>query len=153
MKPTVNASTGVISFPDIIFNNTNCFMRNMSKECSECQINGSKNIPFHILVIGTNTSNNLNIKPDIPDHARYYQQYSNKVLKDTVENSSYAMSGYQRKQDTYQNATVYLMLQNGWNDNKIYDSQKNLMVSALKGWNWPTPNPPTAPTGIPFVAS
>ena len=32
-------------------------------------------------------------------------------------------------QDTYGNATVILMLQNGWNDNKIYDSQNNLMVS------------------------
>ena len=150
-KPTVNVLTGKITFPDIIFNNTNCFMRNMSKECSECQYTGSKNIHFHIMVIGTNTSTILNIKPDIPDHARYYQKYSNIELKNAVENSSYTMSGYQRKQDTYQNSTVYLMLQNGWNDNKIYDSQQNLMASALCGWTWPTPDPTIVSTGNPFV--
>lgn len=127
-KPTVNTTTGVITFPNIIFNNTDCFMRNMSKSLSEMQENGSKNIPYKTMVIGTNSAINLNIKPTTAD-----PQYSNIELKNVDTNSSYVMSGYGRKQHTYGNATVYLMLQNGWNDNKIYDSQQNLMCSLLLG--------------------
>lgn len=123
-KPTVNLTTGEISFPNIILNNTNCFMRNMSKSLSEMQETGSTNIPFKCMVICTNSAINLNIKPTLDDPC-----YSNIELKNAAENPSYVMSGYGRKQDTYGNATVYLMLQNGWSDDKIYDSQKNLMVS------------------------
>ena len=127
-KPTINTTTGEINFPNIIFNDTNCFMRNMSKALSEMQDNSSTtnstNIPFKCMVIGTNSAINLNIKPTLDD-----PKYSNIELKNAVIDSSYVMSGYGRKQDTYGNATVILMLQNGWNDNKIYDSQNNLMVS------------------------
>ena len=76
------------------------------------------------MVIGTNSAINLNIQPTLDD-----PKYSNIELKNAATNASYVMTGYGRKQDTYGNATVYLMLQNGWNDNKIYDAQKNLMVS------------------------
>ena len=127
-KPTVNTTTGVITFPNIIFNNTDCFMRNMSKSLSEMQENGSKNIPYKTMVIGTNSAINLNIKPTTAD-----PQYSNIELKNVDTNPSYVMSGYGRKQHTYGNATVYLMLQNGWNDKKIYDSQQNLMTTLLLG--------------------
>jgi hypothetical protein len=111
-KPTVNTTTGVITFPNIIFNNTDCF----------------KNILYKTMAIDTNSAINLNIKPTTAD-----SKYSNIELKNLDTDSSYVISGYGRKQYTYCNATVYLMLQNGWNNNKIYDSQKNLMTTLLLG--------------------
>lgn len=129
MPATINALNGVIDFPPILFNNTNCFMRNLTKALSEMQEAGSKNIPYKEMIIGTNSGINLNIKPDGVN-----EKYSNVELKNAAENSSYVMSGYNRKQDTYGNATVYLMLQTGWNDKEhIYDSQNNLMCSLLLG--------------------
>ena len=61
-KPVVDPDTGVINFPNIVFNNTNCFMRNLSKSLSDMQEIGSKNIPFNcnslliILILPTITS-------------------------------------------------------------------------------------------------
>jgi hypothetical protein len=100
----------------------------MAKSLSEMQENGSKNIPYKTMVIGTNSAINLNINPTIAE-----PKYSNIELKNVDTNPSYVFSGYNRKQHTYGNATVYLMLQNGWNDNKIYDSQQNLMTTLLLG--------------------
>jgi hypothetical protein len=127
-KPVVDPDTGVINFPNIVFNNTNCFMRNLSKSLSDMQEIGSKNIPFKMMVIGTNSAINLNIKPTSDD-----PNYSNIELKNTAEDPTYTMSGYERKEDTYVNSTVYLMLQNGWTENRIYDSQNNIMCSLLLG--------------------
>lgn len=127
-KPTVNSTTGVITFPNIVFNYTDCFMRNMTKSLSEMQENGSKNIPYKTMVIGTNSAINLNIKPTSDDPF-----YSNIELKYVDTNPTYTFGGYKRKQHTYGYSTVYLMLQNGWNDNKIYDAQQNLMTSLLLG--------------------
>ena len=127
-KPVVDPDTGVINFPNIVFNNTNCFMRNLSKSLSDMQEIGSKNIPFKMMVIGTNSAINLNIKPTTDD-----PNYSNIELKNAAEDPTYTMSGYERKEDTYVNSTVYLMLQNGWTENRIYDSQKNIMCSLLLG--------------------
>jgi hypothetical protein len=127
-KPVVDPDTGVINFPNIVFNNTNCFMRNLSKSLSDMQEIGSKNIPFKMMVIGTNSAINLNIKPTTDD-----PNYSNIELKNAAEDPSYTMSGYERKEDTYVNSTVYLMLQNGWTENRIYDSQNNIMCSLLLG--------------------
>ena len=149
MKPTVGAD-GVIDFksPNIVFNNTNCFMRNMSKSISELQVpgdTGSKNIPAKWMVIGTNSWTDLNIKPYHPSpHVSHNEMYTNPELEQTATNSSYTMSGYQRKQDQYQNGYIFLMLQSGWNDNKIYDSQKNLMCSILLNWTRPVASPPTS---------
>ena len=131
-KPIVDTTTGNITFPNIMFNNINCFMRNMSKPLSEMQKNGSKNIPFKLMVIGTNNIVNLDIKIEPTP------KYSNIELEKTVENPSYSMTGFERKEDEYGNATVYLMLKNGWNDNRMYDTKKNLMCSTLLGWTWPT---------------
>ena len=127
-KPVVDPDTGVINFPNIVFNNTNCFMRNLSKSLSDMQEIGSKNIPFKMMVIGTNSAINLNIKPTTDD-----PNYSNIELKNTAEDPTYTMGGYERKEDTYVNSTVYLMLQNGWTENRIYDSQNNIMCSLLLG--------------------
>jgi len=127
-KPVVDPDTGVINFPNIVFNNTNCFMRNLSKSLSDMQEIGSKNIPFKMMVIGTNSAINLNIKPTTDD-----PNYSNIELKNAAEDPTYTMSGYERKEDTYLNSTVYLMLQNGWTENRIYDSQNNIMCSLLLG--------------------
>ena len=127
-KPVVDPDTGVINFPNIVFNNTNCFMRNLSKSLSDMQEIGSKNIPFKMMVIGTNSAINLNIKPTTDD-----PNYSNIELKNAAEDPTYTMSGYERKEDTYVNSTVYLMLQNGWTENRIYDSQNNIMCSLLLG--------------------
>ena len=127
-KPVVDPDTGVINFPNIVFNNTNCFMRNLSKSLSDMQEIGSKNIPFKMMVIGTNSAINLNIKPTTDD-----PNYSNIELKNTAEDPTYTLSGYERKEDTYVNSTVYLMLQNGWTENRIYDSQNNIMCSLLLG--------------------
>jgi hypothetical protein len=71
---------------------------------------------------------NLNIKPTTDD-----PNYSNIELKNAAEDPTYTMSGHERKEDTYVNSTVYLMLQNGWTENRIYDSQNNIMCSLLLG--------------------
>lgn len=166
MKPTTNTVTGKIDFvrPNIVFNNTNCFMRNMSKSISELQeattgkwnrsevsannnlmATTTKNIPSKWMVIGTNSWTDLNIKPYHPTpHVLHDEFYTNDELKQAATNSSYTMSGYQRKQDQYQNGYIFLMLQSGWNDNKIYDSQKNLMCSVLLNWTRPVASPPTS---------
>ena len=120
-KPTVNPTTGVITFPtDMVFNRVETFIRDTTRSMAEMK----DYAPTVFMVIGTNGILPLNI---VPTNAN--PNYTNQELKDAHTNPTYTYSNYNRKEYVQNNTKMFLMLQQGWNDDKIYDSQQNIMIS------------------------